>query len=57
MDGVNKMTNEEKCNAGIYDSVDVVIIRVKKILSDYKISQKVRDALEDIRDNNWQEKT
>ena len=47
------MTNEEKCNAGIYDSVDVVIIRVKKILSDYKISKKVRDTLEDIRDNNW----
>ena len=48
------MTNEEKCNAGIYDSVDVVIIRLKKILSDYKISTKVREALEDIRDNNFQ---
>ena len=48
---------EEKCNAGIYDNVDVVIIRIKKILSKYKISQKVRDTLEDIRDNNWQGKT
>ena len=51
------MTDEEKCNAGIYDNVDVVIIRIKKILSKYKISQKVRDTLEDIRDNNWQGKT
>ena len=47
------MDNKQKCNAGIYDSVDVVIIRLKKILSDYKISKKVRDTLEDIRDNNW----
>ena len=51
------MTNEEKCKAGIYDSVDIVIIRIKQLLSDYKISKKVRNALEDIRDNNWQEKT
>ena len=34
------MTNKEKCEAGIYDSVDVVIIRIKKILSGYKISRK-----------------
>ena len=47
------MNNEQKCKAGIYDSVDVVIIRLIKILSDYKISKKVRDTLEDIRDNNW----
>ena len=51
------MTDGQKCKAGIYDSVDVVIIKLKKILSDYKISTKVRNALEDIRDNNWQEKT
>ena len=51
------MNNEQKCKAGIYDSVDVVIIRIKKILNTYKISTKVRSALEDIRDNNWQEKT
>ena len=50
------MTNEEKCKAGVYDSVNVVIIRLKKILSDYKISKKVRNSLEDIRDNNWQGK-
>ncbi len=30
------MTNEAKCKAGVYDSVNVVIIRLKKILSDYK---------------------
>ena len=47
------MNNEQKCNGGIYDSVDVVIIRIKKILNAYKISTKVRSALEDIRDNNW----
>ena len=50
------MTDKEKCKSGIYDSVDIVIIRLKKILSDYKISKKVRNALEDIRDNNWQGK-
>ena len=50
------MTNKEKCKSGIYDCVDVVIVRLKKILSDYKISKKVRNALEDIRDNNWQGK-
>jgi hypothetical protein len=50
------MTNEEKCKVGVYDSVNVVIIRLKKILSDYKISKKVRNSLEDIRDNNWQGK-
>ena len=50
------MTNEAKCKAGVYDSVNVVIIRLKKILSDYKISKKVRNSLEDIRDNNWQGK-
>ena len=50
------MTDEEKCEAGVYDSVNVVIIRLKKILSDYKISKKVRNSLEDIRDNNWQGK-
>ena len=47
------ITDKEKCKSGIYDSVDVVIIRLKKILSDDKISKKVRDTLEDIRDNNW----
>ena len=50
------MTNEAKCKAGVYDSVNVVIIRLKKILSNYKISKKVRNSLEDIRDNNWQGK-
>ena len=39
------MTNEEKCKAGVYDSVNVVIIRLKKILSNYKISKKVRNSL------------
>jgi len=49
-------TNEEKCSAGIYDSVDVVIIRVREILSDCKIDKKARLLLEDIGDNNWQER-
>ena len=50
------ITDKEKCKSGIYDSVDVVIIRLKEILNDYKISKKVRNSLEDIRDNNWQGK-
>ena len=50
------ITDKEKCKSGIYDSVDVVIIRLKEILSNYKLSKKVRNSLEDIRDNNWQGK-
>ena len=48
------MTDEQKCKAGIYDNVNVVIIRIKEILSDCKIDKKAKLLLEDIRDNNWQ---
>jgi len=49
-----KMTDKQKCKAGIYDNVNVVIIRIKEILSDCKIDKKAKLLLEDIRDNNWQ---
>ena len=47
------MTNEEKCNAGIYDTVDVVIIRLSEILNDCKIDKKAKLLFEDTIENNW----
>ena len=47
------MTDEEKCDAGIYETVDVVIIRLREILNDCKIDEKAKLLLEDIIDNNW----
>ena len=47
------MNNEQKCKAGIYDSVDVVIIRLREILNDCTIDEKAKLLLEDIIDNNW----
>ena len=47
------MTDEEKCDAGIYDTVDVVVIRLREVLNDCKIDKKAKLLLEDIIENNW----
>ena len=45
-------SDEEKCEYGIYNTVDVVVIRLREVLR-CKIDEKAKLLLEDIIDNNW----